>query len=138
MFARKALYASLWIAVSTAFPALAIVDPVVDAVIDRVPDKAPVYVTPNTPPPNVPSPIKADPKNASRYDDGKVYRGAVVAGRCPCGCERQGCHCGGYCGTGGSGHAARDNVGWWQRGPGRRAIAGSGRWLGRVFRWRRR
>lgn len=131
MFSRKVLFAALWVAATTAFPALGLVDPIVKPIIDRVPDKAPdkpVFVTPNTPAPNVPSPIKADVGKAKRYDDGKVYRGAVVDRPCSCGCGKSVCTCDGFC----TAQPVRSNVGWWQRGPARRWISGF-----RLFRWRR-
>src|SRR3990167_4865435 len=91
MLTRRALLLALWLSAATAFPALATLDPIVVPAINRVPDGPLIprpYVTPNTPPPNVPSPIKelrmvsttkarADVALAKRYDDGKVYVGAI-------------------------------------------------------------
>lgn len=118
MLTRRALLAALWIAAATAFPALAIVEPVVDRALERVPDQ-PVFTVPNTPAPNNPSPIKADPAAAKRFDDGRVCPREAAIDRGPVTCCT-------------APPAQQRPVGWWKRGPVRRWI--SSRRGFRIFR----
>jgi len=121
MFSRKAILLALWAAACGSVPALATLDPVVKPAINRVPER-PQYVTPNNPAPFNPQPIKADPKHAMKYEDGRECKGAA------CDLVVSPYVSSPACGYGDG------SVGFWARGPVRRWVSAPFR----IFRrWRR-
>jgi hypothetical protein len=130
MLTKRMMLLALWTAACASFPVLATVSPIVKPAIDKVPNTPiiPPYVTPENTPPFNPNPIKADPRYATSYYDGRVAPAEAV-------CETV---CSPYpvvtapvayqssCSNGGSG--------WWTNGPVRRFVSAPVRGIGRFFR----